>query len=315
MSWDGCHDKMIRMKPAALVTLRVVALTAIMFVCFASAGAVLGLENSSRGPAEARAAAAALLAVCLLNAIVLTYLILRSRWTGWRLMAAVFVVFYGVMTFMSQIESAVFITRLPSGVLPKLFLMGALIAAPFSAVAVLILGKRTSRASDTAGTARLGMPSGEWVWKLAVIALSYVIVYFTFGYFVAWQDPAVREYYSGVDEGSFLAHMGSVLRDSPWLVPFQIVRAILWALLALPIVRMLKGRRLEAAVAVGVVFAVLMNAQALLPNPYMPEAVRMTHLLETASSNFIFGVLTGALLARPRATSPVTVSGESGAPA
>jgi hypothetical protein len=294
---------MTHMKAARLVTLRVVALTAIMFVCFAGAGAALGLENSSQGPAEAREAAAALLAVCLLNAIVLTYLILRSRWTGWRLMAAVFVVFYGVMTFMSQIESAVFITRLPAGVLPKLFLMGALIAAPFSVVAVLILGKHRIRPTDTPGSARLVMPNSELGWKLAVIALSYVTLYFTFGYFIAWQDPAVREYYSGVDEGSFLAHMGSVLRDSPWLVPFQIVRGMLWAVLALPIVWMLKGRRVEAAAAVGLAFAVLMNAQALLPNPYMPEAVRMAHLIETASSNFIFGLLAGALLATPRATS------------
>ncbi len=32
-----------------------------------------------------------------------------------------------------------------------------------------------------------------------------------------------------------------------------------------------------------------MNAGLLAPNPLMPETVRMTHLAETASSNFIFG--------------------------
>jgi hypothetical protein len=42
--------------------------------------------------------------------------------------------------------------------------------------------------------------------------------------------------------------------------------------------------------------AVLMNAQLLLHNTYLPEAVRMTHLIETASSNFIFGLLVGWLL-------------------
>ena len=48
----------------------------------------------------------ALLTVCFLDTIVLAYIILRSRWAGWRLIATVFFVFYGVMTFMSQIESA-----------------------------------------------------------------------------------------------------------------------------------------------------------------------------------------------------------------
>ena len=39
-----------------------------------------------------------------------------------------------------------------------------------------------------------------------------------------------------------------------------------------------------------------MTALLLLPNPYMPEPVRMAHLAETASSNFIFGLLVGCLL-------------------
>jgi hypothetical protein len=58
---------------------------------------------------------------------------------------------------------------------------------------------------------------------------------------------------------------------------------------------MLKGGWQETALALGLLFAVT-NAQLLLPNPYMPEAVRMTHLIETASSNFIFGCLIGWLL-------------------
>jgi len=34
-----------------------------------------------------------------------------------------------------------------------------------------------------------------------------------------------------------------------------------------------------------------MNSQLLLPNPFMPREVRMVHLVETASSNFLFGWL------------------------
>ena len=138
-------------------------------------------------------------------------------------MAAVFVILYGVMTFMSLVEALVFVTRIPQGMLPRLFLMGAVVAAPFSVLAVL--------------------------------------------------------------------------RDTPWLIPFQLLRALLCALLALPVVRLLKGSRRESALAVGALFAVLMNAQLLLPNPYMPAGMLITHLIETASSNFIFGFLVGWLLA------------------
>jgi len=287
-------------KTALFVVPRLIALTIILFICFAAAGGVVGQQGNSPTPEQTGAAALLLLAVCLLEAMVLTYLILRSRWTGWRLMAAVFFVFYGVATFMGQIESAVFLTRLPSGMVPRLFLMGALIAAPFSVLAVLILGKTKAGTVDTQRNSRLGLPASEWAWELSLIALAYLILYFTFGYFIAWRNPAVQEYYRGIDEGSFLAHMRTVLRDTPWLIPVQILRAMGWVALAFPVIQMLKGRRLETALAIGVLFAVLMNAQLLLPNPYMPEPVRMAHMIETASSNFIFGMFVSWLLTGQR---------------
>ena len=215
-------------------------------------------------------------------------------------MATVFVVFYGVMTFMPQIESAVFLNRLPPGPLSRWFLMGVLVAAPFSVLAVLILGKRKAATVDAEPSSRLVMPPSEWAWKLAAIALAYVILYFTFGYFIAWKNPAVPEYYGGTDPGSFFAQMGTVLRNTPWLMPFQILRAMFWVALAWPVIRMLKGQWPETAIALGALFAV-MTAPLLLPNPYMPEAVRMAHLLETGSSNFIFGAFIGWLLTQRHA--------------
>ena len=278
------------------ISLRVIALTIILLFCFALAGRIVGLDDSSHMPENAGSAAVALLAVCFLNTIVLTHIIVRSRWAGWRLIATVFFVFYGVMTFMSQIESAVFITHLPSGVLPRLFLMGALIAAPFALVAVPILGKRKLEIEDATLNLRLVMPTKEWAWKLAVVAIAYLVLYFTFGYFIAWRNPAVREYYGGIDEGNFVTHMSTVVTETFWLIPFQILRALLWVAIALPVIRMMKGQWQETAIAVGLLFAVVMNTALLLPNPYMPEPVRMTHLVETASSNFIFGVLLSCLL-------------------
>lgn len=280
------------------VAFRVIPLTVILFLCFVVGSTVLRLGATRTSDGAQAGGAAALLAVCVLDTLVLTYIVMRSRWAGWHLAAAVFAVFYGSMTFMSQIESAVFITRLPPGTVPRLFLMGVLIAAPYSVLAVLVLGKWRADTTAVRTNTRLVMPAGAWASKLSVIVLAYLALYFTFGYFIAWQNPAVREYYGGIIEGGFLAHMGSLMRDEPWLIPFQMLRALLWILIALPIIRMMKGRWPETAMAVGLAFAVLMNASLLLPNPYMPETVRMTHLIETASSNFIFGFFVGWLLTR-----------------
>jgi hypothetical protein len=148
------------MKTAMGIVARVIALTIVLFICFAVAGTLVPLPGAAQPEAQGDATDR-LLAVCFLNAAVLTYIILRSSWAGWRLVATVFLVFYGVTTFMGQIESAVFITRLPPGTLPRLFLMGALVAAPFAALAVPILGKRKASTADAGPNARLHMPASE----------------------------------------------------------------------------------------------------------------------------------------------------------
>ena len=280
------------MKAILIIASRLVALTVVYFICFAAvSAALLPPPSGQAAPAEAVAPLAALLAVSFLNAVVLAYVILRSRWAGWKLILTIFFVSYGVTTVMGQIESAFFLTRLPTGLLPRLFLSGAIIAALFSPLAVVILGKRKPDSAEDEGQPRLQMPAGEWVGKLALIIIAYVVIYFTFGYYVAWKSAAVRAYYGGSDPGSFLTQMRTVVRDTPLLLPLQALRALLWAAIAVPVIRMLKGQWWEAGLAVALLFAVVMNAQLLLPNPYMPREVRMVHLLETASSNFLFGWL------------------------
>ena len=280
------------MKAKLTFLLRLIALTVLYFVCFAAvSGALLPPLDEQPTAAQASATVVALLVVSFLNSAVLAYVILRSRWAGWKLVLSVFFIFYGVVTVMPQIETAFFITRLPPGMLSRLFLMGAVIAALWSPLAVLILGKRRLEGLNDGGNSRLSMPVKEWVWRLSLIAASYLVVYFGFGYFVAWRSAAVRAYYGGSDPGSFLAQMRTVLRDTPWLVPLQVMRAMLWTALAVPVIRMMKGRWWEAGLAVALLFAVVMNSQLLIPNPFMPTEVRMLHLLETASSNFLFGWL------------------------
>jgi hypothetical protein len=275
-----------------MIVVRVAILTTLYFLCFAAVSAALIPPPSEQlAPAEAGATLIALVAVSFLNTVVLTYLILRSRWAGWKLILTVFFVFYGVMTVMGQIETAFFVTSLPPGMLSRLFLVGAIFAALFSSVAVLILGKGRAGRMDDDSRNRLNMSIGEWAGKISIIVIAYLVLYFTFGYFIAWKSAAVRAYYGGTDPGSFLAQMRAVLRDTPLLLPLQVVRAILWTAIAVPVIRMMKGRWWEAGLGVALLFSVVMNSQLLLPNPYMPPAVRMVHLVETATSNFLFGWL------------------------
>lgn len=280
-----------------ITTVRVVALALLYFVCFVVvSGALLSTEQPA--PGEASSTLVSLLAVSFITTGGFAYAILRSRWTGWKLVLAIFFVFYGVTTVMSQIETAFFVTHLPPGMLPRLFLSGAIIAAAFAPLAVLILGKARSNQPVTEDPKRLNFSSGEWLVKLLIIIIAYIVIYFTFGYYIAWKNEAVRAYYNGTDPGSLLAQMNSVVRNTPLLLPLQAVRAILWTLLAVPVIRMMKGQWWEAGLAVALLFGVVMTCPLLLPNPFMPEEVRMTHLVETATSNFLFGWLSVFVLTR-----------------
>jgi len=268
---------------------RALAVTVVYFGCFAVvSGILLAPAAGPPSPEQASATLLALLLVSLINAAVWSYLILRSRWTGWRLILTIFILFYGVSTVQPQIESAYFISRLPPGMLPRLFLAGLIMAAVFAPLAVLILGKAKSSVNTTSP---LKMTIGQGV----LIVVTYLVLYFTFGYFIAWRNPAVRSYYGGAEPAGFIAQITSLLRSEPLLFLLQAARALLWAALALPVIKMMKGEWWERGLAVALLFSV-MTSQLLLPNPLMPTEVRMAHLLETASSNFLFGWLVVLLL-------------------
>lgn len=310
-------------KRSLSIALRIFTLTFIYFICFSAAASftvgqvetesaqvAAAVENPPAAvdaevpeaqplPAEQAKQAAVLLLVSALNTAVLAFLILRSRWHGWKLAGIIFIISYGVMTLMSQMESAIFITGMPSGMLPKLLLMGAFTLAPFSILAVWILGKwKADAGADVSIFNREKMSRKAWGIKLAILAVVYAALYFSFGYFVAWQNPELREYYGHGATGSFADVLLSIFQGNGWLYFFQMGRGILWVLLALPVVFMMKGRWQEIGLAVALLFAVIMNSQLLLPNPLMPETVRISHLIETASSNFIFGWIVVWVLVR-----------------
>jgi hypothetical protein len=230
------------------------------------------------------------LSVGLLQTIALAYPIVRSRWHGWLLTLAVFAVYFGTATFMGQIESLVYLgDRMPTGMQSGLFFMGLFTAAVFSPIVVLTLGRwRPEAAAGGEPNPRLRMSRGSWAWKLAVGAAVMLALYYLFGYYVAWKSPVVRDYYQGTDPGTFLAQIRSLVRDMPWMIPFQFARGLVWTLLALPVIRMMRGRWWEAGLAVSVLFTVP-SLYLLLPNPLMPEAVRLTHLVETVPYQFAFG--------------------------
>jgi hypothetical protein len=238
----------------------------------------------------------AMLAVCFINVAVLLYLILRSRWHGIQLILIVALEVFAVQYFLGEIEVVFFndSVNMSLRTLYSQMVGGILFAFLFAVAAVFIAGKskKPKKVSELPNK-RLCMPRSEFALKFFFLSfVIYPLIYFLFGYFVAWQFPQIRQFYT--DSATilpFVEHFRTTLTANPALPLWQMARGILWVLIALPVIRMMKGRALETAVAVGLLFSLVMNSAHLVPNPYMPPAVRLGHFVETAIANFIWGML------------------------
>jgi hypothetical protein len=216
------------------------------------------------------------------------------------------------MTFLYYIEALVFLgARMSPANMNAMLVMGGVFSVLLGPLAVWILG-RGGRASE-AVSQPVAVPAGSWMWQLAAIGLCYVALYMTFGYFVAWQNPALRAYYGGTDPGSFVASMRQNWVNTPWIFPLQFLRGILWALFLVPLIRRFGRSPAETGFAMAL-FSAVWCLQLLFPNPYMPADIRWSHLVETLGSNLIFGFGVGWLLSHPGAIAMNTPSPSSRRP-
>ena len=86
--------------------------------------------------------------------------------------------------------------------------------------------------------------------RLALLVKAFVFVYLFFGYYVAWPNPALREYYGGSAYPDSLASLKANRINHPWIYPLQAFRALLYVACLHPLIRMLRANRLETALAV-----------------------------------------------------------------
>lgn len=132
----------------------------------------------------------ALIAVSFINTAVVMYPTLRSRWHGIRLIAVVALVVYGVQFFLGGLEAILFRAdlKIPIKLVYAQLASGAVFALLFAFVAVAFLGKiKKPITNPETPHMRLMIPKGEFMLKFFLLSIIfYPLIYFLFGYFVAW---------------------------------------------------------------------------------------------------------------------------------
>lgn len=288
--------------------LKIVAVCLVFGVCFGIGGALAGVAKLVPMEATAQASSSdALLpfaVFCLSVGSVVSYLVLRSCWRGLKLAAVLFVATYGISTIATQVESLFFLsTKMPSGLIRALFVQGAVAMALFTPMAVLILGRWRRPQAAVAKLEELRVAGTMMMWRIALLVVAFVFLYLFFGYYVAWQNPSLRQYYGGHEFASLFGSLKSNWVDRPSIYGLQVFRALLYVVCVFPLIRMLHVTQWEKAAAIALFLAVWTTA-LLIPNPLMPPSVAQSHFWETLAFNLSFGALLGWLLSKT--TSPGT---------
>jgi hypothetical protein len=237
---------------------------------------------------------------CIAITLVIMYMIHSSRWYGWKLIATLSMAYYLVVTVVTQLEAWYFLYGVTIGpeLMLRLFLQGVPVAFVFVPLAVVLMGRFRPLSGDNPSPEMATMSIKEWLWKLGVIYVAYLVLYYAAGYFIAWQNPELRAFYGSLGEAlPFFQQMTHILVNDPWLTPYQFLRTLIWVAGAWLIIRGSRLPRWQTALIVGLVLSVPQNIGHLIPNPMIPlNSVRISHMIETASSTFIFGLVVAWLL-------------------
>jgi hypothetical protein len=281
--------------------LRFVLLVVLYFALFAAGGQIVGPYMPTNIPEPGPLPLmTAFWISCVSITLVIMLMINSSRWYGWKLMIAMSVAYYLVNTVVTQLEAWYFLYGITIGpeLMGRLFLQAMPVAFIFIPVAVVVMGRFNAPKGGSESIEIVPMSFKEWILKLGLIYIAYLVVYYLAGHFIAWQNPEVRAFYGAPgDSLPFFKQMAHIFATDPWLTPYQLIRTLIWVAGAYLIIR---GSRLplwQTALIVGLVLSIPQNIGHLIPNPMIPlNSVRISHMIETASSTFVFGLVVVWLL-------------------
>ncbi len=266
--------------------LSVFTLTVWSFISGLLQGVLGYIDPSTFGPEQALAPLLPLFLTCLLNAGVVLWIAKRTSLAGRKLGALVFAVVFGVMFFLPQMESVYFngVLQIPLGVIGATLVSGLGVGWVSAKVAVEF--RQEEQVAVSTPPLKVVHPRE----KIVVLAVLYVIFYFVFGYYIAWQAPEVRAFYSGNE--ALLPFWAHLEQQAAGLFVLQFVRGVLWALIGYIVaVNLSSISTRERMILVGLALSVGLAFPILVPNPYMPWIVRRVHFVELLVENFLFGAI------------------------
>jgi len=216
------------------------------------------------------------------NTLLLSYFVLSSVWTGWKEWGAALALLYGMVYLLTALETVYLGSILSTETVISLVINGAITSAIFCGALVWTLGNKRQHIKED--SSRLKMPAKEWIWKILLSAVIYLILFLVFGGIVymplaKFLDPAA------------LASEQSIASSAASLVfPIELIRGALWALFAVPAVIALPFGWKKTGLVIGLLMAVPLTLSQFLSTTES-VGLQIAHSFEIAGANIVFGFL------------------------
>lgn len=223
----------------------------------------------------------------VLTVVVLGYVVVRSRWSGWKLLGALVLLYAGLQVvsflelYLYGLETKPETLSIAGWSLLKSTLTVSAVVAGFS-------GLRDGEASPS--DERLQFDRREWAWKGPLLAGVFLLAVIAGG--VVLFTPLAR----------FLGPRAlagyQIFTPPAWILPFQLLRGALFTAFLVPVIALFAGGYRETQLTVALAFAWLLSWGLIIPTETIPGRLWIAHFVEVFVSMFVFGLLLVAVLFR-----------------
>ncbi|MGB5383240.1 MAG: hypothetical protein WBN19_05280 [Lutimonas sp.] len=217
----------------------------------------------------------------LMVVFLLCLVAINNKYDSYKLIAIIFMIFFGVGSFNILIEAYIFNVTDQTETLQQI-LLNAFEMAIFSIFFIKFIVKKSDSQSISFERRKLG----SWLWRIFSGNILYLFLYILAGMILYLSMPRLNEFY-----GDKIPPMELIIKTQIFL------RAFVFMAIAVLINRTVVLPKYQKAVLVGLIFSVIGGiAPLIVPNELMPQFVRIGHGYEVGISNFLYGFLLSLLL-------------------
>ena len=227
----------------------------------------------------------------MLSGGMLLFLIQDSRFHGRKLFGLTLLAYIGSAQLLAHVETIAFnfMFNFGPGEIVFMVFSQALTALVFVPLVITVAGKwkmPSTPIEDRTG-GYLPASTRSFLARLGILSVLWYFCYMLAGFFIA--DPITHDYYAAK-----LPNLDSI---NSWLPILQFFRGIAWTLLIILGVRIMNRPLRESGLLVGLAYGVFHAAPLLLPSPFMPPEMRLSHLPEIVLSLVLQGTLVVSVMA------------------